>query len=90
MKSSPKVVFVAYEAVPFTKVGGLCDVAGALPGALARAAADVTLLMPRFGDIDVQKHGQHPEMDSFSQTLRKEISRQRLAWRSVLSMTRPR
>lgn len=60
MKSSPKVLFVAYEAVPFAKVGGLGDVAGALPGALARAGADVTLLIPRFGDIDVHQHGLHP------------------------------
>lgn len=60
MKSSLKVVFVAYEAVPFAKVGGLGDVAGALPDALSRAGADVTLLIPRFGDIDPHQHDLRP------------------------------
>ena len=31
-----KVLSVASECVPFVKTGGLADVAGALPGALAR------------------------------------------------------
>ncbi len=60
MNSSPTVVFVSYEAVPFAKVGGLGDVAGALPGALARLGANVTLLMPRFGDIELAEHALQP------------------------------
>ena len=44
------VVLVASEAVPFAKTGGLADVAGALPRALARigvdARADPPLLPP--------------------------------------------
>lgn len=41
-----KVLFAAVEAVPFAKVGGLADVAGTLPIALAQRGVDVTLVMP--------------------------------------------
>ena len=40
------VVFVASEAVPFAKTGGLADVAGALPGALERQGHRVALFVP--------------------------------------------
>src|SRR5262245_41896258 len=40
------VVFVASEAVPFAKTGGLADVAGALPRALASRGHRVTLFLP--------------------------------------------
>jgi starch synthase len=40
------VVFVASEAVPFAKTGGLADVAGALPGALAKQGHSVAVFLP--------------------------------------------
>ena len=43
-----KVVVVASEAVPFAKTGGLADVAGALPRALARLGHDATLFLPLY------------------------------------------
>ncbi len=46
-----KVLYVAAEAVPFAKVGGLADVAGALPKALRELGHDVRLLIPRYGSI---------------------------------------
>lgn len=42
------VVFAASEAVPFCKTGGLADVAGALPKALGRLGARVSLFLPRY------------------------------------------
>ena len=41
-----KVLHVAAEVFPLVKTGGLADVAGALPPALAAAGAEVRLLLP--------------------------------------------
>jgi starch synthase len=42
-----KVLFIAAEVGPFAKVGGLADVAAALPGALAARGHDVRVVTPR-------------------------------------------
>ncbi|MBM4058724.1 MAG: glycogen synthase GlgA, partial [Planctomycetes bacterium] len=41
-----RVLEIASEAVPFAKTGGLADVAGALPDALAGLGCDVSLVIP--------------------------------------------
>lgn len=46
-----KVLFVASEAVPFIKTGGLADVMGALPKALAQKGVDVRLVIPKYSGI---------------------------------------
>lgn len=43
-----RIVIVASEAVPWAKTGGLADVAGALPDALAELGHDVTLILPHY------------------------------------------
>jgi len=43
-----KVLFVSAEMSPFAKTGGLADVAGSLPKALAEAGHDVRVAMPRY------------------------------------------
>lgn len=52
MKSNTRVLFLAAEADPFVKVGGLGDVAGSLPLALKDACElDVRLVIPFHGAI---------------------------------------
>ena len=43
-----RIVFVASEANPYVKTGGLADVAAALPKALKRRGHDVAILLPRY------------------------------------------
>ncbi|MXO71044.1 glycogen synthase GlgA [Alteraurantiacibacter buctensis] len=43
-----KVLSVASEAVPLVKTGGLADVAGALPAALAGEGVEVTTMLPGY------------------------------------------
>lgn len=46
-----KVAFVASEASPFAKTGGLGDVIGALPKALSKEGVEVSVFLPKYGDI---------------------------------------
>src|SRR3989442_1177735 len=43
-----KIAFVASECVPFSKTGGLADVVGALPKALAGIGHEVEVFLPRY------------------------------------------
>ena len=46
-----KVLFVASECAPFSKTGGLADVAGALPKALKALGIDVRVVMPLYAGM---------------------------------------
>ncbi len=43
-----KILYVTSEAVPFCKTGGLADVAGSLPPALAEQGAEVAVILPLY------------------------------------------
>ncbi|MDD7306484.1 MAG: glycogen synthase GlgA [Peptoniphilaceae bacterium] len=47
-----KVLFLASEAVPFVKTGGLADVAGSLPKELKKNGIDVRVALPLYKTID--------------------------------------
>ena len=64
MDKSLKILFVASEAVPFAKVGGLADVAGSLPKALHRLGHDARLALPKYGRINEAEFGLTRVLDS--------------------------
>ncbi len=47
-----RVLMVASEAAPFAKTGGLADVIGALPRALASLGHEVDVVMPRYRGVE--------------------------------------
>jgi starch synthase len=55
-KPSLKILFVCTEVAPYSKVGGLGDVAWALPRALRALGHDVRIFSPKFGSIDEKKY----------------------------------
>lgn len=72
-KAAPlKVLFVASEAVPFIKTGGLADVMGALPRELAAKGLDVRLVIPKYSKIGQEWKNQMKEV------VRGQVN---LAWR---------
>jgi starch synthase len=47
-----RLLFVTSEVEPFSKTGGLADVLGALPRALAERGHEVLVVSPRYGELD--------------------------------------
>ncbi|WP_110927964.1 glycogen synthase GlgA [Bacillus massiliglaciei] len=45
------VLFAASECAPFIKTGGLGDVIGALPKALQKQGINISVILPKFGDL---------------------------------------
>jgi len=56
IKRELKILFVAPEAAPFAKVGGLGEVMFALPRALRKLGHDARIMLPRYASVDPQKY----------------------------------
>ena len=50
------IAYVASEVTPYSKTGGLADVAGALPQELASLKNRVALFSPRYSSVDRKKY----------------------------------
>ncbi len=55
-----RILLAATEMEPFASTGGMGDVLGALPPALAALGARVSVALPRYGFIDPLEHGLKP------------------------------
>ena len=53
-----KILYATSEAVPFCKTGGLADVAGSLPKALAEQGAEVAVILPLYQRVKERFGGQ--------------------------------
>ncbi len=69
-----KILFASSEVVPFIKTGGLADVAGSLPQALAKEGHEVKVILPLYEGVDQEWREQMTFVKCFNVTL---------AWRQV-------
>lgn len=60
-----EILFAASECVPFIKTGGLADVAGAMPEALARSGETVKVILPLYGCIPMEYRAQMKRKTSY-------------------------
>src|SRR5450755_3969382 len=49
-----RILMAASECVPFAKTGGLADVLGALPAALAELGHEVAVILPRYQRVQLK------------------------------------
>jgi len=47
-----RILFASSETIPFAKTGGLADVAGTLPTALAQNGHEVFFILPKYRQVD--------------------------------------
>lgn len=57
MKMHMNIVFVSSEVFPFSKTGGLADVAGTLPVEIGNLGNNIKVFTPKYGSINETKHG---------------------------------
>jgi len=55
LKPELKILFVASEAAPFIKAGGLGEVMFSLPRAMRKLGHDARVMIPRYAGIDQEK-----------------------------------
>ena len=64
LKMGSKILFVASEANPFIKVGGLGEVMHSLPKALRKLGYDARVMIPKYASIDTEKFRLLPELEA--------------------------
>lgn len=66
MKRKLKILFIASEASPFIKTGGLADVVGSLPQALNAYGCDCRVILPKYSQIKDEYKQKMVHVCSFS------------------------
>jgi starch synthase len=61
-----RVLFASSEVVPYAKTGGLADVVGSLPQALAKLGCEVAVTLPRYKGISREKYRLEPLLNGLS------------------------
>ena len=67
-----KILFIASEAAPFIKVGGLGEVMRSLPNALRLLGHDARVFIPKYAAIDLEKYPLHLELEGLRPTSPEE------------------
>jgi len=85
-KREPKLrlLFVASEAAPFAKAGGLGEVMRSLPNALRASGHDARIFIPKYAAIDFEKYSLHLELKDLRPTSSEEEDPQGLFVSNVL------
>lgn len=63
LRPKMKILFVATEAAPFVKAGGLGEVMFSLPRSLVKLGYDARVMVPRYAGIDLQQFKLEMEME---------------------------
>jgi starch synthase len=66
MTAAPRILFAASEVVGFAKTGGLADVAGSLPRALAKRGLEIAVVLPLYHAVRTGPHHITPTDVHFS------------------------
>lgn len=66
MADKINVLFAAFEAAPFSKTGGLGDVAGSLPAALKGRSCDIRVILPKLRQIPQEYRDQMKPLSTFT------------------------
>lgn len=82
-----RIVVASSEAVPFSKTGGLADVASALPKALSQVGHDVAIIVPHYPQVQA-KHTDLPDIEDIGVSLRVPVG-QRIVEARVLKSHLP-
>ena len=83
-----RILFGTSEMTPLAKTGGLADVSGALPRALAGLGHEVTVALPFYGSIDRDRHAMERVLPEVVVDL--PAGRRSMAiWRIALPSPRP-
>ncbi len=67
-----KLLFVAPEAAPFIKVGGLGEVMRSLPNDLRALGHDARVFIPKYASIDLEKYPLHLELEGLQPAFLEE------------------